>query len=534
MNNKPDRKKISEFLYLAGILILVAALPLSVFMMSVAQIIIAAAWLLNGDITGKLKSFFNNKPALVITGIFLIHIIGLLHTADYNYALKDLRIKLPLLLLPLIISTGPKLSKKRVELILAVFVVSVLSATVISMLVVTGIINYSIKDIRDISIFISHIRFSLLICLSIFAVVYLIDKHRSPTILIISGFLILWFGIFLYIMESITGLLVLSVVSFLFLIIYLLKKPFTASTVVAGILLIILPVSGFLFLKKEYDETALYPEQELNHLKEFTQAGNPYVHYVERKDIENGHIVWINISWEEMEQAWNSRSRFPFDSLDEKGQDLNTTLIRFLSSKGWYKDREAVNSLSDSEVRSVELGITNVEDQQVSNLRSRISEIFWEYETYKLYGNPGGHSVMQRLEFWKASMGILKNNLIFGVGTGDINDEFKNYYVQSNSVLNERWRLRSHNQYLSIAVAFGIFGLAYFIFALIYPMIITKRYNSFLYLSFWITAVLSMITEDTLETQAGVTFFAFFNVFYLFCLPKKNTTPDIDEQRLSN
>jgi hypothetical protein len=518
-----DRKKFSEYLYLAGILVLVAALPLSVFMMSIAQIIIAAAWLLNGNLNGKIKSFISNKPALVISGIFLIHVIGLFYTSDFNYALKDLRIKLPLLLLPLVLSTGPKLTIRNVEFILSVFVISVLTGTVISMLVVTGIMKYSVKDIRDISIFISHIRFSLLICLSIFAVFYLTNKYRGSSNLIIAVLLMVWFGIFLYIMESITGLLVLSTVSFIFLIIYLFKKSFNASTAIAAFLLFILPVSGFLFLKKQYDDATFYPEHELNNLQEFTESGNMYVHYTDRRDIENGHIVWININWEEMEESWTSRSNFPFDSLDAKGQALSTTLIRFLASKGLYKDSEGINSLSESEIKSIEQGITNVNDQEISNLRSRISEIFWEYETYKLYGNPGGHSVMQRLEFWKASIGIIKNNLLIGVGTGDLDNEFKKYYADNKSILDERWRLRSHNQYLSVGAAFGVIGLAYFIFALIFPMMATKNYNSFLYLSFWITALLSMLSEDTLETQAGVTFFAFFNVFYLFCVPGKNT-----------
>jgi hypothetical protein len=38
----------------------------------------------------------------------------------------------------------------------------------------------------------------------------------------------------------------------------------------------------------------------------------------------------------------------------------------------------------------------------------------------------------------------------------------------------------------------------------------------FLYLVFLLTIILSMLTEDTIETQAGVTFFAFFNSFLFF------------------
>ena len=101
-------------------------------------------------------------------------------------------------------------------------------------------------------------------------------------------------------------------------------------------------------------------------------------------------------------------------------------------------------------------------------------------------------------------------------GTGDIVDAYKTQYEKMNSDLAPKYRLRAHNQYLTFAATFGIFGLLYFIFTLIYPMRVLNKTRDFLYVTFWITAVLSMITEDTLETQAGVTFFAFFNCLYLF------------------
>ena len=525
-------KKVSELFYLGGILILVAALPLSVFMMSIAQFIIVAGWLMAGDIKSNFKSFFSNKPALIITGIYLIHILGLFITTDFNYAAKDLRIKLPLLLMPFLLSTGPALTKKNIHLILSVFVIAVLVGTVASMMVVTGILNYSISDIRDISIFISHIRFSLLICLAIFIILYLSYHYKSTLNIILSVLLILWFAIFLFIIESITGFVILSTVSFVFLILYLFSKPFSTSSFIAALMLFTFPLVCYLYLKQEYEKSTYYPQHEIEDLKTETKHGNPYTHYPDRKDVENGHIVWININWEEMKSAWNERSNYSIDSLDARGQPLVSTLIRFLTSKGFNKDREGVEKLTDSEIYSIEQGITNVDDQQMGNLQSRLKEIFWEYETYKMYGNPGGHSVMQRIEFWKASLEIIKRNVLYGVGTGDLNEEFKRFYEVSNSRLGEKWRLRSHNQYLSIGVAFGLPGVLYFIFALVYPMIKLKRYKSFLYLSFWITAVLSMIAEDTLETQAGVTFFAFFNVFYLFCLPNHDKDRDTVELKV--
>jgi len=42
-------------------------------------------------------------------------------------------------------------------------------------------------------------------------------------------------------------------------------------------------------------------------------------------------------------------------------------------------------------------------------------------------------------------------------------------------------------------------------------------------MAFTIIAAMSFLTEDTLETQAGVMFFAFF---YLFLLLRKKATPE--------
>ena len=131
-------------------------------------------------------------------------------------------------------------------------------------------------------------------------------------------------------------------------------------------------------------------------------------------------------------------------------------------------------------------------------------------------GNPSGHSVVQRLEFWKAALQIIKENPLLGVGTGDVKNAFEDQYTKMNSPLAKEWRLRSPNQFLAITVAFGFIGLILFLITLIFPLIADKNFNTYLYLMFFVIGFLSMISEDTLETQAGVTFFAFFNSLLLF------------------
>src|SRR5688572_1489290 len=156
-----SRDLFSEVFYF-GLILIVVGLPLSVFLISLAQFILIGSWLLEGDLKNKLNKFLHNTPALLFTSLILLHLLGLLYTTDFNYALNDIRIKAPLLVLPLLLSTTKPLSEKRLNTLLYVFVSAVLTGTFISTAVITGFINKEITDIRQASLFISHIRFSLL------------------------------------------------------------------------------------------------------------------------------------------------------------------------------------------------------------------------------------------------------------------------------------------------------------------------------------------------------------------------------------
>lgn len=98
---------------------------------------------------------------------------------------------------------------------------------------------------------------------------------------------------------------------------------------------------------------------------------------------------------------------------------------------------------------------------------------------------------------------------------------FDNIYEEMNTALKPEFRWRSHNQYLSIFIAFGIFGFIWFLFSLIYPLIRLKRYHQYFYSIFLVLMLLSMFTEDTIESQDGVTLFAFFNALLLFAFTDK-------------
>lgn len=143
------------------------------------------------------------------------------------------------------------------------------------------------------------------------------------------------------------------------------------------------------------------------------------------------------------------------------------------------------------------------------------------YEHFKEGSGTRGNSIIQRFELWRASIEIIKKNPVIGVGTGDVPQAFKQQLMAMHSDLSHT-SLRSHNQYLSITIAFGIIGLLWFLWILLYPLKINQLYKDWRYVAFLIIMAVSMINEDTIESQAGITYYVFFSLFlYLLSIEKE-------------
>jgi hypothetical protein len=512
--------KFHEAVYVIAIALLIIGLPVSKFLMSVSQIMLISNWLLEGDLKNKFKAFFKNKPAFILSSLLFFHALALLYSTDLDYGFKDVRIKLPLFLLPLIFSTSKPVSKKTFILFLQLFLGSIFVATIISLLVLTGIgIHRKVVDIRDISIFISHIRFGLLICVAVFIAFYLFTTATTVWIKLVYAVYISWLLVFLVIMESLTGLSALAIASFVLLFVKGLRsknKVIKWGSVLMGVGIFTLLIY---FYKMFTNSNKVATPVNKSALLERTAKGNMYEQDTANHETENGYLVWINYSMKEMEEAWNQRSKIKYRDADLKGNVLWSTLIRFLASKGLNKDAAAVNSLTAEEINAVERGEANADYKNISSLKRRVYQIFWEIDLYKKTGDANGHSLTQRFEYWKTACLIIKDNMLLGVGTGDVQSAFNEKYVELNSGLHTQWRLRAHNQYLSIAVGMGLIGLLWFLITLFYPMYKLEMQFNYLYMAFFIISMVSFFTEDTLETQAGVTFFAFFNSFFLFLQP---------------
>ena len=181
--------------------------------MSVSSLTLAGAWVLEGNYLAKWQRIkeLSYAPLILAVG-FLVHVIWLFNTRDYDYAFHDIVRKLPLLSFPIVIGSIPAFSKRMYELIVAVFVAGLLVSTLLSFGAYLEFfsIKEDITDVRNISFFISHIRLSLLICLAIVLLFYYFFK-KGKVFQMVTVSVSFWFCYFLYILSG-TGLIVLILI----------------------------------------------------------------------------------------------------------------------------------------------------------------------------------------------------------------------------------------------------------------------------------------------------------------------------------
>jgi len=544
---------IHSWAYFITLVLVAMSLPLSKFTMSVTEFILVGLWLWSGfrfriffrfykiggafrglihslnylvrlagtNFIDKFSLFFKNKPALVLSSIYLLHIVGLSFTSDLGYALKDLRIKLPLLLFPVVISTMETLKYKRFRWLSLFYVLAVFMGTVVSLVL---ILKGNFTDIRDTSPYIGSIRFGLNAAFSFFILMYFIFKdnwfkvwHKIVFFLVAA-----WIVAFLVILESITSLGIMVIITTTYLFWQLLKTKYFYLKIASVILAVGIPVLLFLYVRNTVHDATTAQTVSFKTLDHYTAKGNPYTHDTVARGIEDGRYVGLYICEPEMREAWNKRSKFSYDSFPDGKYELKETLIRYLTSKDLRKDASGVAALTDQDIKMIEHGVANFHYVHNPGLRSRILKIIMGYQVYKKTGDPSGSSVMQRLEYMKASWFLMKKHFMFGVGTGDIEDSLIEQYKLMNSSLDKEFMFHAHNQFFTIIITFGIFGFLWFLFALIYPPVELKRFSDYFFLTFFIIIVWSMFSDDTLETQAGVTLFAYFYSLLLFGKEKQN------------
>ena len=440
--------------------------------------------LLNLISEGNFKEYYQNlkqnKFFLLILFFFALHLIGLTWSDNLDYGLNDVRRKLSLLAVPIIVISKPIIFRINYKIILFCF---------ISTLIITSIINASMyfyfqdhfqyKDIRDMSLFNSHIRYAIMIA---FGIPVLLEMNNSKKSLFVIIPLIGWLLFYIYLSQVLTGLI--SVLTIVFA--YVLFKLIVEKKMKSLWFLILSCGVGIGFLYN-----SLFSEQEY-----FTPSKADFI---------------------SMKIEWDKKSDMPFNGQDNRDQKLKYTLARFLESKDLKKNGKGVKALARNEIRAVENGMANVSEMKIG---------FWgriEGLRYQIHhsDDPNGHSLLQRIEAWETGLQIFQAHPFVGVGTGDVDDAYKTKYKENNSKLILKNQIRAHNTYLTSLLTFGVFGLILFVFILLSFLKTQLQYKQLVGFIFMILMIVTFFSEDTIETQTGITLFSFFCALYSIRVPSK-------------
>ncbi|MFM1876071.1 MAG: hypothetical protein RL266_1808 [Bacteroidota bacterium] len=495
-----------------GMALIAAGLPLSVFLVSVGNIVLALNWLLQGNLRQRLTQFFTNPIGLSVSAVFLLFCLGLIHTQNYVQGWKELRITVPLLAVPLFLFTSKMPSIARINDVLKLFVLACMVGALFGTARYVGVVGDELVNSRQLSVFISHIRFGLMLVLALFILIYSGYSNWSrlsrmeQAIHIVSFLWLAWFLIILEAFTAYVALMCASAFGFLWFLAKSRRIPTSIGSILVGTsIIIVFGIHLRSIIGNHYHEVPF----DYRTLTVKTVNGNYYAH---QKDVlyrENGHRVWNFVCWDELSREWPRKSGVDFEGSDKKGQPIKFTAVRYMTSKGLLKDSVGLHQLTNEDIANIEAGFTNHLYTDKLGFSRRVDQVLWALEEYSWHRNANNSSTMQRWVYMQTGWEIFKKHFVLGVGTGDVVDAYKAEYQLNPHGLEPKFQGISHNQFLTIAIVSGIFGFAIFLCSLAYPMWYFRR--DFLFQIFMVIMLVSFFTDNTLSRQSGVALFAFFS-----------------------
>lgn len=496
-------KSVHAYIQFIGCLGIAAGLPWSKVPLSLSVVLLALNFLLRGDFGDVFANLKSKKAFLFFIGFFALELISILWSENKAQAISDLGVRAPFYSLPILLIAKPLATRKHLHWIMLTFIL----ASFITSFINIGYYqhwwgNKVYNDFRGLSLFTSHVRYSLLIVMAaVFCLVWFIYKlpYRAFALALLT-----WFLFYTYFAQIISGYLAVSaclvIISLLY--IYSIKKRIVRLGIGAGIF-------GIMIFFAVWVNQMIQPvphKIKIKDLPTHTVNGTEYCRIV--ADMwENGYPIYGWYAPQELRVEWNKISSIDYDlGRTPTGDHLNNTLIRYMTSKGFPKDSLGLSKMTPADIQNVEKGINSALVLE-GGLKSRLYTIRFQLE---YNSDPNGHSLLERLEYWKAAIHLANKNWLFGVGTGDVQDEFNNYYETSDSKLTPENRHRAHNMYLTVIISSGIFSFLLFMWWWIAQIREAWRLKNMAWLCFIAIAISSFLIEDTLETQLGGMFVSFF------------------------
>lgn len=120
-----------------------------------------------------------------------------------------------------------------------------------------------------------------------------------------------------------------------------------------------------------------------------------------------------------------------------------------------------------------------------------------------------------RMQRWNLAWQLVKKSPVIGYGSGDEVQLLREKYFDNHLYNAYIFKLNAHNQYLSFLIKSGIIGLLIYLFTLFYGFRFSVKNHDFIFLSFLIILTVVSLSENYLDVNKGIFFYAFFFSFFI-------------------
>jgi O-antigen ligase len=245
------QKGLRTNLIFVCLLAMLASLFVSRFALSITMILFISATLFHRNIFLQVRQFIQSPFLLNISLLFFIPFASGLWSSNTNEWLDIIRIKLPLLFLPIAFAGSWQLNERQWEWVGYFFLFLLCVGTCYSLfyyLQNANALNAGYLKAKTILTPLDndHVRFSWMIAAGFLLCLFFLQDHKKNRILFAS--LALWLAIYLHVLVARTGLFSLYIILFFFLLRFLFQKGKKFTALISAIVLIIIPLLSWFAL----------------------------------------------------------------------------------------------------------------------------------------------------------------------------------------------------------------------------------------------------------------------------------------------
>jgi O-antigen ligase len=221
-------------------------------LLSIFMIVFVLAAFLHNDLKGHIRRFFSSPLLWSMSLLFVLPLLSGLWSEDKKEWMSIVRLKLPLLLLPLAFAGSFSFSKQQWSILGFVFIALVTAGTLWSMFHYTGnieAVNASYLKAKSIVTPMAndHIRFSWLVSIAVLLCGWMVWKNKKQDkkiliALVVSG---AWLIVFLHLLAARTGLFSLYIMIFITGTLLVVRKAKLMTGVALLLLLLALPLLAY-------------------------------------------------------------------------------------------------------------------------------------------------------------------------------------------------------------------------------------------------------------------------------------------------